>query len=423
MRVLWTSLVMFPELCIFLNKGINVFGGWMNSAAEALKAEFPNIRLCIITPYANIKKVMKYDINSTTYYLVPCKNHISYTQHLVVDMEAIIEDFKPDIIHINGVEHCIGLAAINAVKNKIPIVASIQGLAHVYQNYVNGGLNSHQIKCHMSLHDILGESGIYNQKKYMRQRGILEKKLLKKIKYVIGRTEWDKSHCLAVNPSLKYYHCDENLRKEFYQHIWSFDNCKKYNIFVSNGTNALKGFHKVIQALPIILREFPETQLNVVSEEYRKCNWKDRLRMTYYQRYLIDIIDQYCLNNHIHFLGILDEKKMCEALLNAHVYILPSCIENSPNSLGEAQLLGVPVVASYVGGIPSMISEGQTGFMYRYEEHEMMARCIISLFKAKDYNELSVAERTAAIKRHNWAENSQKLYRIYKEIIDKCSFD
>jgi glycosyltransferase involved in cell wall biosynthesis len=419
MKVLWTSLVMFPDLCLYLNKEINVFGGWMNSSAEALKIEFPDVHLAVVIPNDSINKWRRCEIKGNVYYLLPCKSHISFSQQLVNDMREIIEDCNPQIIHINGVEHCIGLAVLKATNGQIPVVASIQGLAHVYHKYVIGGLSNWQLMRYMSLRDIMGESGICHQKKLMRKRGILEIQQLKELKYVIGRTEWDKSHCFAINPSLKYYHCNENLRPEFYHHIWSFEKCKKYSLFVSNGTNALKGLHKVIQAMPIILREFPETQLNVVGFDYRECDRKDRLHMTAYHRFITKMIRQYNLNNHISFIGILDEKHMCDAFLNAHVYVLPSCIENSPNSLGEAQLIGVPVVASYVGGVPSMISEGETGFMYRYEEHEMMAERIISLFKTKDFKELSNAERTTAIKRHNWVDNSQKLYSIYKGIIDR----
>jgi glycosyltransferase involved in cell wall biosynthesis len=39
-------------------------------------------------------------------------------------------------------------------------------------------------------------------------------------------------------------------------------------------------------------------------------------------------------------------KKMITEYRNAHIFICPSSIENSPNSLGEAQLIGVPVIAA-----------------------------------------------------------------------------
>ena len=41
-------------------------------------------------------------------------------------------------------------------------------------------------------------------------------------------------------------------------------------------------------------------------------------------------------------------------LLDSHLYVYPSLMDNSPNALCEAQLLGVPCIATYVGGIPKM---------------------------------------------------------------------
>ena len=48
--------------------------------------------------------------------------------------------------------------------------------------------------------------------------------------------------------------------------------------------------------------------------------------------------------------------------------------------MGEAQLLGVPVIASYVGGVPDMVTHGETGLLYRFEEVEMLAEGIRNLF-------------------------------------------
>ena len=53
----------------------------------------------------------------------------------------------------------------------------------------------------------------------------------------------------------------------------------------------------------------------------------------------------------------------------------------SPNSVGEAQLIGTPCIASYTGGIMDMITDNETGFLYRYEEIALLAQRVCELFE------------------------------------------
>ncbi len=92
---------------------------------------------------------------------------------------------------------------------------------------------------------------------------------------------------------------------------------------------------------------------------------------------------------------------MKQQFLDANVYVMPSAIENSPNSLCEAQMLGTPVVASYCGGTPTLLTEGETGYFYRYEEYEMLAQIVMRMFEKGDYTRLSAAEMEIAQERHD----------------------
>jgi glycosyltransferase involved in cell wall biosynthesis len=108
---------------------------------------------------------------------------------------------------------------------------------------------------------------------------------------------------------------------------------------------------------------------------------------------------------------------MKQAFLSAHLYVMPSSIENSSNSLCEAQLLGVPTIASYVGGTPSLVEDKKTGYLYRYEEYEMLANIVMNLFAANDLAQLSAREIAAATARHDRETNAMRLAEIYQNII------
>ena len=122
------------------------------------------------------------------------------------------------------------------------------------------------------------------------------------------------------------------------------------------------------------------------------------------------------LEENISFTGRLDAEEMKQEYLNANVFICPSSIENSPNSLGEAQLLGVPVIASYVGGIPDMM-RGDESHLYRFEEIEMLSEIIKQLFASKDGINTETM-RQIARQRHNPSNNVQQLMNIYLGILN-----
>jgi len=108
---------------------------------------------------------------------------------------------------------------------------------------------------------------------------------------------------------------------------------------------------------------------------------------------------------------------MIEEYQNAHVFVCPSSIENSPNSLGEAQLIGTPSIAAYVGGVPDMVIHGQTGLLYRFEEVEMLAEHIRNVFTDGQLaQQLSTGAIEAAGKRHDRKLNLEQTTQIYKKI-------
>lgn len=103
-------------------------------------------------------------------------------------------------------------------------------------------------------------------------------------------------------------------------------------------------------------------------------------------------------------------------LLKSNIFICPSSIENSPNSLGEAQLLGVPCIASFVGGIPDMIPSKACGSMYRFEEIEMLADIICTVLeKSKDFDNTEM--RRISLLRHDAKQNQIRLNEIYNAIL------
>jgi glycosyltransferase involved in cell wall biosynthesis len=69
------------------------------------------------------------------------------------------------------------------------------------------------------------------------------------------------------------------------------------------------------------------------------------------------------IENNVEFMGQRTVAEIAAYHQKAQILILPSEMDNSPNAVAEAMVSGVPVIATYVGGIPSMIQSGETGLL------------------------------------------------------------
>ncbi|ANQ47873.2 glycosyltransferase [Flammeovirga sp. MY04] len=417
MRTLWVSLVKFPPLCTYLGEEVPAHCGWLYSSAKALLKNMPGLQLGVIV-YSYGSKFEEYHIDGITYYLVPSKNMSKIDKQQWVGCKEALSLFQPDLIHIHGTEHSLAKAVCMANEAKVKTLANIQGLAGPYTRYAEGGLSFWDKLANITPLDFYRNTFLLNTKRNFRHRAACENYVITQITDIVGRTQWDHDHVMTINPKLNYHFMNETLRDSFYEEpIWRLEHCKKHTVFVSNSGAPLKGAHQVLKALAIVIRSYPETEVNFCGFSVLNSDFKSLLRFQGYNLYLRKLVKKLGLEKNVNFLGNLTESEMKQAFLDANVYVMPSAIENSPNSLCEAQILGVPTVASYCGGTPALIEEGKTGYMYRYEEIEMLSQTIMRLYEQKDFAELSSNERQAALARHDREANANRLVEIYRNIV------
>lgn len=408
MKVLWITNTLFPDVCKELELDTPVVGGWMYAGAKSMLAENNSVKLAVAALYSGSDfKVM--NINSITYYLLPTKNS---QKHWI----SIRDEFLPDIVHIHGSEYPHGLAFVEACGAN-GVVVSIQGLVSVYERYYLGGIPLKTLNSMITLRDRIRFDSVFSQQKNMKIRGAKEIKLIEKVQHIVGRTQWDKTHAWAINPIIKYHFCNETLRESFYKYEWTLNSCKKHTIFLSQAHYPIKGLQQMIKALPLILRDFPNTKVYVAGNDFMKGK---RWRLNGFAKYIASLMEEFGIEDEIIFTGLLTEEEMCKQYLKSHVFVCPSSIENSPNSIGESQLLGVPCVASFVGGTPDMITHAESGLLYRFEEVEMLANAVCEIFSNTILAEkLSRKGKEIALLRHDRKLNSNKLYSIYTSICRK----
>lgn len=429
MRVLWLCNIMLPVVARSLGQRAVVKEGWLSGLVDKLIANREEnqctLGVCFPVQEAipSIPEQKEYYAKGTlpgmTYYTF--QEDTTHPEHYDASIEsalkAIIEDFKPDIVHCFGTEYPHTLAMVKAFQNPDRTLIGIQGLCHVYADYYMADL-PYSVQSKKTFRDIIRKDSIREQQKKFVMRGEYEKEAICSTKHITGRTDWDRECTKKLNPTAKYHFMNETLRLQFYLEQWNIDYCERHSIFVSQGNYPIKGLHYVLQVLPKIKEQYPDVKVYVAGDRitaYKSI--KDKLKISAYGRYLLQLINKGHLKENVIFLGSLDADKMCARFLQSHVFLLPSAIENSPNSIGEAMIMGVPVVSADVGGVHNLCVHKKEGFLYAPDRLDDMAEYIMAIFEDdKLAMSLSNAAREHALKTHDPDVNYHRLLEIYHEI-------
>lgn len=419
MKVLWIINILLPEAASILY-GQSVFktsGGWMVGAADALTTR-RTIELSVASVSYSVQDLKIIKGEKVRHYIIPLgKGNTHKNNEYQQYFKKIYDDFKPDIVHIHGTEFSHGLAYVDACGAR-NVVVSIQGMTSAISYYFNYGVSTYDIIRNITIRDLI-KGTLFKEKSFFRKRGLYEIELLQKVSHIIGRTEWDHAHTWAINPNAKYHFCNETLRPEFYDGVWEYEKCIPHTIFLSQAGKPVKGLHQLLKALPLIIKHYPDTQVKIAGQYYRNSGslaWK--IKKSGYEKYINTLITKNNLHGHISYLGALDAEGMKREYLSSNVFVCPSTIENSPNSLGEAQLLGMPCIASYVGGTMDMIPNMHCGDLYRFEEIEMLAWKICNVFEVSSTFDCRKM-REEAIRRHDKEVNADRLLDIYRNILNR----
>ena len=174
----------------------------------------------------------------------------------------------------------------------------------------------------------------------------------------------------------------------------------------------------VLKAVAMIKDQYPQIEVNVAGSDIVRISDKmGKLKSNSYARYLRKMIKKYDLGECINFIGNKTEEEMIQWYLRSNVFISASSTENESNSLGEAKVLGMPVIASFVGGVSDRISHKVDGLAYQYDDPIILARYISDIF---DNTKLAIQYGIEAQKNEkkisNQTKNNERLIEIYKKI-------
>lgn len=440
MRILWICNIMLPMVAEHLGMVASNKEGWLTGLADIiLKNQADNhIRLAIAFPVQTPLKerrmvipVKDMENGLTCYSFTEDLNHPeNYPMDLEGQLREIVKEWKPDVVHCFGTEYPHTLA-ITRVCPKDKILIGIQGICTLCAEKYLADLPPRVVR-RVTFRDSVKKDSILMQQEKFRKRGEREVEVIRNAAHITGRTWMDKMFTTRINENVKYHFMNETLRSNFYEGTWNLDNCEKYSIFLSQGDYPLKGLHYMLKAMPAILKKYPQAKVYVAGNSIVNYKtWKDKLKISSYGKYLRELIKENGLKGKVTFLGKLTTPEMKEQYLKSHLFVCSSSIENSPNSLGEAMLLGVPCITADMGGVASVFNDGLDGISYPgygAEEYvqetdkeaaqaNMLAKAVIRMWdnpeEMKKYTEQA---RAHAQRNYDGQANYKRLLEIYNEI-------
>ncbi|MCR5120150.1 MAG: glycosyltransferase family 4 protein [Lachnospiraceae bacterium] len=413
-KVLWVCNLMpaFVASAAGLGRAQNKEGWISGAAAKVMEGE--ELSLAVAFPVKGDEK-MSGSAGLVRYFSFyeDTDHPEEYDPSLEASIGRICEEFKPDVIHCFGTEfpHSLALQKLTEWRDKV--IVHIQGVMQSCAEQYYGGLDE-SVTESATIRDIIRSDSLWKQKEKYEKRAEREKNVLSLAAYACGRTAFDKAYVESINPSCAYFAMNETLRPGFYGKLWERENSVKHRIFMSQGNIPLKGLHVAIEALALIKEKYEDAHIVVAGDD---IVGKPFYKIPRYGKYLKSLTEKLQLKDSVSFMGQLNETEMCQEYMEANVYVLASYTENSPNSLGEAMLLGVPSVVSRVGGVPSMAEEDKEVLAFDAGDAKGLAEKICRLFDSEELqDELRLAARKRAMLTHDAEANYKMLLWIYDRI-------
>lgn len=412
MKILWFEV---SEPSAYLSGGIPV-GGWQDSLERIVKS-IPDLELTIA--FVSEKHSAAKVIEGVTY--VPIFTQWSlyekrirkywdvYVEKMLPSAKRIIDEYRPDLIHVFGTEWPFGQIAS---YTDIPLVIHIMGAIVPYHNanyppgysFIGEFVKSwwNPMKCY----------GLWKSRRDNDNWLMWERRTWKLVNNYMGRTHWDKSLSNVMHPGRKYFHVEEALRTVFLQreNIWKLPEDGKLKLVSTGCSSFWKGPDMMLKVAKILIN------LNVDFE------WLVVGKMNPYIKKTIEKQEGVCFEDmQINILGFKNPDELMKILCSSTMYVHTAYIENSPNSICEAQCLGLPVVSTNVGGIASLVRQDMDGILVAANDPWQMADAIIELYNDRErMQRYSQNAQTFALNRHHDEHIKEQLLDCYNQLVCKC---
>lgn len=416
LRVLWLTNVPLPAARQRDGLPPVLGGGWLSSALDLLVSHSDIELVCAARSWPPHEPFEAEGVRYVTLHRDPpaggvrgvlrAWRRVDDVLAAIDEAKHLVEEVRPDVVHVHGTEMPSALAMLRASQGT-PTLVSLQGFPSECLRYAFAGMSARDRSADVLNLEFVKGRGITHDRRRMQQAARLELKTLALARDVAGRTAWDQDVVRRVNPTARYWHLDETLRRPFYDSAWSGPQDGTPCVFATASAAPFKGLDVLLRAFAAVRSRRP-CKLAIAGQVVESPLWRVVLR---------PLEADLGLRGHVEWLGGQPAEAVADLMSSCSVFVCASRIENSPNSVCEAMMVGAPVVATSTGGIPSLIEDGKEGLLFPNGDHEALARAIERVLDDSDLaRRLGEAASCTAVARHEPARATQQLIEVYQEI-------
>ncbi|MGD9731524.1 MAG: glycosyltransferase family 4 protein [Desulfamplus sp.] len=413
MKIIWLSNK------LLLGKDCGNTGTWLDSMAHEL-TKSNMIQLGNIST-GKVDKITRQDCGQVQQWIIPnitkLNNNGLPSEKIISDIINVIESFSPDLVHVWGTENFWGLLTARKCIRRVALL-EIQGLKYAIANVFHGGLTAkEQLSC-IGLKEIVKKSMIWQGRRRFAKWGRFEKEIISQHQYITVQSRWANAQVKSVNPVCTVLENALLLREAFYSALpWHYTG--KHQIFCSAAySSPFKGLHVAIRAVAILKNKFPQIKLNIAGAHQKKG-----LRQDGYIAWLNKEIKRLGIDLNVNWIGPLNAPQIVSELQASSAMVLPSFIENSSNAMQEAMILGVPVVATYTGGLSSTGKDEISALFFPLDDEAMCAHQLDRVITDQELaTRLSEQSRKIAMVRNDRERIVKTQFAIYNDILNSSKF-
>lgn len=330
-----------------------------------------------------------------------------YSTQAKRNITRLIQKEKPDIAHLHNIYHQISPSIIDGLKNyRIPIVMTLHDFKLTCPVYT-----------HLSHGEICEECRLGRYYKVVAKRctkGSFTKSMVNMVEMYLHHhlLHLYEKIDLFISPSKFLIEKTQELGfKGNFVHLPNFVDTAQYNpayeakekgIVYFGRLSEAKGLKTLLDAVKGL-----SVQLKIIGEGPQRNQ-------------LMQKIDQDKINN-VTFLGFKQGAELQDEIKKSILVVLPSeWYENNPRSVIESFALGKPVIGSNIGGIPELVKEGETGYLFPPGNSNVLRDKIQQvILNRQDVSEMGRRARTFVENELNPDKHYQQLKKIYQQVLEK----